>query len=193
MNSENDFTTRAIHAGQDFDPTTGAVIPPIYFTTTFVQDGIGGFRGGYEYTRGGNPTRTALETLLDSSPALDTSALHMLFTLRYVPEPLAIVDGVRKLPGGHLARVTAQGVALKRWYDPAAACPPTYGDAEQAGRDLVARFDTPLHAVSYQPGNVARAVVGSLMVNGVEDNNKVGVICGYVHRLKSRHSMGSGS
>ncbi|HTL41747.1 MAG TPA: cystathionine gamma-synthase [Pseudolysinimonas sp.] len=59
-----DFSTRAVHTGQEFDPTTGAVIPPVYFTTTFVQDGIGGFRGGYEYARGGNPTRTALETLL---------------------------------------------------------------------------------------------------------------------------------
>ncbi len=59
-----DFSTRAIHAGQDFDPTTGSVIPPVYFTTTFVQDGIGGFRNGYEYARGGNPTRTALQTLL---------------------------------------------------------------------------------------------------------------------------------
>jgi cystathionine gamma-synthase len=61
-----DFSTRAIHAGQDFDPTTGSVIPPVYFTTTFVQDGIGGFRNGYEYTRGGNPTRDALQTLLAS-------------------------------------------------------------------------------------------------------------------------------
>jgi cystathionine gamma-synthase len=60
------FSTRAIRAGQDFDPTTGAVIPPVYFTTTFVQDGIGGFRGGYEYARGGNPTRTALQELLAS-------------------------------------------------------------------------------------------------------------------------------
>jgi cystathionine gamma-synthase len=60
------FSTRAIRAGQDFDPTTGSVIPPVYFTTTFVQDGIGGFRNGYEYARGGNPTRTALETLLAS-------------------------------------------------------------------------------------------------------------------------------
>ncbi|MGN6502504.1 MAG: cystathionine gamma-synthase [Pseudolysinimonas sp.] len=60
----DDFSTRAIHTGQDFDPTTGAVIPPVYFTTTFVQDGIGGFRSGYEYARGGNPTRTALEALL---------------------------------------------------------------------------------------------------------------------------------
>jgi cystathionine gamma-synthase len=59
-----DFSTRAIHVGQEFDPTTGAVIPPVYFTTTFVQDGIGGFRNGYEYARGGNPTRTSLETLI---------------------------------------------------------------------------------------------------------------------------------
>jgi cystathionine gamma-synthase len=59
-----DFATRAIHTGQEFDPTTGSVIPPIYQTSTFVQDGIGGFRGGYEYARGGNPTRTSLETLI---------------------------------------------------------------------------------------------------------------------------------
>ncbi|ASD20969.1 cystathionine gamma-synthase [Cryobacterium sp. LW097] len=63
--SENQkFNTIAIHAGQEFDPTTGAVIPPIYQTSTYVQDGIGGLRGGYEYSRGGNPTRTSLETML---------------------------------------------------------------------------------------------------------------------------------
>jgi len=61
-----DFATRAIRAGQAFDPTTGAVIPPLYLTTTFVQDGIGGFRNGYEYARGGNPTRTSLEEQLAS-------------------------------------------------------------------------------------------------------------------------------
>lgn len=60
------FATRAIHVGQEFDPTTGAIIPPIYQTSTFVQDGIGGLRGGYEYGRSGNPTRTSLETLLAS-------------------------------------------------------------------------------------------------------------------------------
>ncbi|MFV0319307.1 MAG: cystathionine gamma-synthase [Microbacterium sp.] len=64
--SDQHFDTRAIHAGQAFDPTTGAIIPPIYQTSTFVQDGIGGFRGGYEYNRAGNPTRTALETQLAS-------------------------------------------------------------------------------------------------------------------------------
>src|SRR5690348_16247876 len=66
-----DFATRAIRAGQAFDPTTGSVIPPVYLTTTFVQDGIGGFRGGYEYTRGGNPTRTALETQLAALEGAD--------------------------------------------------------------------------------------------------------------------------
>ncbi|HEY4269753.1 MAG TPA: cystathionine gamma-synthase [Galbitalea sp.] len=60
------FSSRAIHVGQEFDPTTGAIIPPIYLTSTFVQDGIGGFRGGYEYARGGNPTRDSLQELLAS-------------------------------------------------------------------------------------------------------------------------------
>ena len=55
------FSTRAIHAGQDPDPRTGAVAPAIYATSTFKQDGIGGFREGYEYSRSANPTRTALE------------------------------------------------------------------------------------------------------------------------------------
>ncbi len=66
MSDSQDFATRAIHAGQGFDPTTGAVIPPIYQTSTFVQDGIGGLRGGYEYARSGNPTRSSLETLIAS-------------------------------------------------------------------------------------------------------------------------------
>jgi cystathionine gamma-synthase len=63
---DHGFSTRAITAGQHFDPTTGAVVPPVYLTSTFVQDGIGGFRGGYEYARGGNPTRDSLQQLLAS-------------------------------------------------------------------------------------------------------------------------------
>lgn len=55
------FETRAIHAGYEPDQATGAVIPPIYATSTYKQDGVGGLRGGYEYSRSGNPTRTALE------------------------------------------------------------------------------------------------------------------------------------
>ena len=55
------FETRAIHAGYEPDAATGAVIPPIFATSTFKQDGVGGLRGGYEYSRSGNPTRAALE------------------------------------------------------------------------------------------------------------------------------------
>jgi cystathionine gamma-synthase len=58
------FATQAIHAGQDPDPVTGAVVPPIYQVSTFKQDGVGGLRGGYEYSRSANPTRTALEECL---------------------------------------------------------------------------------------------------------------------------------
>jgi cystathionine gamma-synthase len=64
--STEGFSTRAIRAGQEFDPTTGAVVPPVYLTSTFVQDGIGGFRSGYEYARGGNPTRDSLQAQLAS-------------------------------------------------------------------------------------------------------------------------------
>jgi cystathionine gamma-synthase len=58
------FSTRAIHAGQDPDPATGAVVPPLHLTTTYKQDGVGGLRGGYEYSRSANPTRTALQEAL---------------------------------------------------------------------------------------------------------------------------------
>jgi cystathionine gamma-synthase len=61
QSSGQGFSTRAIHAGQDPDPGTGAVITPIFQVSTYKQDGIGGFRGGYEYSRSANPTRTALE------------------------------------------------------------------------------------------------------------------------------------
>lgn len=69
MGSTNDhhgFSTRAIHAGQTPDETTGAVIPPVHFSTTYAQDGIGGLRNGYEYGRGTNPTRDALQQQLAS-------------------------------------------------------------------------------------------------------------------------------
>jgi cystathionine gamma-synthase len=58
------FETLAIHAGQDPDPATGAVVPAIYQVSTYAQDGVGKPRGGYEYSRTANPTRTALEQCL---------------------------------------------------------------------------------------------------------------------------------
>src|SRR5947199_4968651 len=60
---EQGFATRAIHAGQDADPATGATVVPIYATSTYTQAAPGQHKG-YEYSRTGNPTRTALETCL---------------------------------------------------------------------------------------------------------------------------------
>ena len=59
------FATRAVHAGQEPDAETGAVVPPIHLATTFAQDGVGVTRG-YEYSRTDNPTRRRLETCLAS-------------------------------------------------------------------------------------------------------------------------------
>src|SRR5208337_1109838 len=57
------FSTRAIHAGQEADAATGATVVPIYATSTYTQESPGHHKG-YEYSRSGNPTRTALETCL---------------------------------------------------------------------------------------------------------------------------------
>ena len=76
------FDTRAIHAGQEPDPLTGAVVPPIYQVSTYAQDGVGGLRGGYEYSRSGNPTRTALEeclAALEAPGVLDAAGLAFAF------------------------------------------------------------------------------------------------------------------
>ena len=84
-----DFETRAIHEGQEPDPATGSVIVPIYQTSTYIQDEVGKHRG-YEYSRTGNPTRTALEVCLASlesgaygrafasGMAAETTVMHLL-------------------------------------------------------------------------------------------------------------------
>jgi len=64
--ADNGFATRAIHVGQEPDASTGAVVVPIYQTSTFAQDVVGRTRAGYDYSRAGNPTRTALELALAS-------------------------------------------------------------------------------------------------------------------------------
>jgi cystathionine gamma-lyase len=68
MKNDDDmnFETRAIHAGQESNPENGAIMTPVYFSSTFEQDAPAQPRGGYEYSRSGNPTRTALETNLAS-------------------------------------------------------------------------------------------------------------------------------
>lgn len=97
MHHDARFDTRAIHAGQEFDPTTGAVIPPVYLTSTYVQDGIGGLRGGYEYSRGGNPTRTGLETQL---AALEGGIRALSFASGLAAEDALLRTVLR--PGDHV-------------------------------------------------------------------------------------------
>jgi cystathionine gamma-synthase len=76
MSTRHGFETRAIHAGQEADPGTGAVVPPIYQVSTYKQDGVGGLRAGYEYSRSANPTRTALEECV---AALEDGARGLAF------------------------------------------------------------------------------------------------------------------
>jgi cystathionine gamma-synthase len=91
------FETRAIHAGYEPDPTTGAVIPPIYATSTYKQDGVGGLRNGYEYSRSANPTRTALEGAL---AALEGGAYGLAFASGLAAED-AILRALLR-PGDHV-------------------------------------------------------------------------------------------
>jgi cystathionine gamma-synthase len=91
------FSTRAIHAGQAPDETTGAVIPPVHFSTTYAQDGIGGLRNGYEYGRGTNPTRDSLQAQL---AALEGGAHAFSFASGLAAED-ALLRAVLK-PGDHV-------------------------------------------------------------------------------------------
>ena len=96
-NSGGGFETLAIHAGQDPDPMTGAVVPPIYQVSTYKQDGVGGTRGGYEYSRTANPTRTALEECL---AALEGGAGGLAFASGMAAEDALLRTLCR--PGDHV-------------------------------------------------------------------------------------------
>jgi cystathionine gamma-synthase len=91
------FNTRAIHAGQEPDPVTGAVVVPIYATSTYKQDGVGGTRGGYEYSRSANPTRSALEEAL---AALEGGARGLAFASGLAAEDALLRTVCR--PGDHV-------------------------------------------------------------------------------------------
>ena len=90
------FETLAIHAGQDPDPTTGAVVVPIYQTSTYVQSEVGQHKG-YEYSRSGNPTRTALETCL---AALEAGRVGLAFASGLAAEDCLLRTLTK--PGAHV-------------------------------------------------------------------------------------------
>ncbi|MGZ4333338.1 MAG: cystathionine gamma-synthase [Gaiellaceae bacterium] len=106
-----DFETRAIHAGQEPDPATGAIITPIYQTSTFVQEAVGVHKG-YDYARVGNPTRTALQVALAS---LENAAHGIAFssglgattTLMHLVDPTQRVVLIADVYGG-VYRMTSQ-------------------------------------------------------------------------------------
>ena len=129
------FSTRAIHAGQNPDPSTGAIMTPVYFTSTYVQESPGDHRG-YEYSRTGNPTRTALEQNLAS------------------------------LEGGEFGLCFASGLAgteanLKtmRSGDHIVACDDLYGGTFRIFNDVYAPFGIESSFVdASSPGNVDAAI-----------------------------------
>lgn len=91
------FATRAIHAGQEPDAATGAVVPPLYQVSTYKQDGVGGLRGGWEYSRSGNPTRAALEAAL---AAVEGGAAGFAFASGLAAEDAVLRTALR--PGDHM-------------------------------------------------------------------------------------------
>ncbi|GAA1481642.1 cystathionine gamma-synthase [Gordonia sinesedis] len=91
------FSTRAIHAGYDPDPQTGVVNVPIYASSTFAQDGVGGLRDGFEYARTGNPTRRALEANL---AALESGTYGRAFSSGMAATDALLRSTLR--PGDHL-------------------------------------------------------------------------------------------
>jgi cystathionine beta-lyase/cystathionine gamma-synthase len=106
-----DFETRAIHDGQEPDPATGAIVTPIYQTSTFVQDAVGEHKG-YDYARVNNPTRTALQRCLASLESAEhgiafSSGLGAVTTLMHLVDPGQRVVLIADVYGG-VYRMTSQ-------------------------------------------------------------------------------------
>ncbi len=111
-----DFETRAIHAGQEPDPATGAVTVPIYQTSTYVQEAVGEHKG-YDYSRVANPTRTALQVCLASLESAEhgiafSSGLGATTTLMHLVDPGERVVLIADVYGG-VYRMTSQVYAPK--------------------------------------------------------------------------------
>jgi cystathionine gamma-synthase len=106
-----EFETRAIHTGQEPDPATGAIITPIYQTSTYVQEAVGVHKG-YDYARVGNPTRTALQVALaslenGSHGVAFSSGLGATTTLMHLVDPGQRVVLIADVYGG-VYRMTSQ-------------------------------------------------------------------------------------
>src|SRR5512132_3558552 len=132
-----DFETRAIHEGQEPDPATGALTTPIYQTSTYVQEEVGKNKG-YDYSRAGNPTRTALETCLASLESADhgvafSSGLGGVTTLMHLVSPGERVVSVNDVYGG-VYRMFSQVYESKGYHF-------TFLSAEEIGAGLGDHLD----------------------------------------------------
>ncbi len=132
-----EFETRAIHDGQEPDPATGAVITPIYQTSTYVQEAVGRHKG-YDYSRVANPTRTALETALASLEGASdgiafASGLGATTTVMHLVDPGQRVVLIADVYGG-VYRMTSQVYEPKGYRF-------TYVPAEEFDRNLASYLD----------------------------------------------------
>src|SRR5436190_6031208 len=168
-----EFETRAIHAGQDPDPATGAIITPIYQTSTFVQEAVGEHKG-YDYARVANPTRTALQEALASLENAQhgvafSSGLGATATLMHLVNPGERVVLIADVYGG-VYRMTSQVYEEKGYrftYVPASE----FDDelAEHLDEDLrPVRVETPsnplLNVVDIRRAAEAAHAAGALLV-----------------------------
>ncbi len=167
-----DFETRAIHDGQEPDPATGAIITPIYQTSTYVQEAVGVHKG-YDYSRVANPTRTALETALASLENAEfgvaySSGLGATTTIMHLVDPGQRVVLIADVYGG-VYRMTSQVYEPKGYlfdYLPAA-------DFADLGAHLDANtrmvwIESPsnpmLNVVDIRAAAVAAHAVGAILV-----------------------------
>jgi cystathionine gamma-synthase len=164
-----DFETRAVHAGQEPDPATGAVIPPIHMTSTFAQEAVG-VNKGYDYARVQNPTRERLEIALASLEDAAhghafASGLAATTTLMHLLDPGAHVVAVNDVYGG-VYRMFTQ-VYEPKGYRFTWAEPPAIADAIHPGTRLV-WLETPtnplLNVVDIRAAAEAAHAVGALVV-----------------------------
>ena len=168
-----EFETRAIHAGQEPDPATGAIITPIYQTSTFVQEAVGVHKG-YDYARVGNPTRTALQVALAS---LENAAHGIAFssglgattTLMHLVDPSQRVVLIADVYGG-VYRMTSQVYEPKGYrftYVPAAEFDEalaSYLDEEVALVWVETPSNPLLNVVDIRRAAAAAHAVGALLV-----------------------------
>ncbi|MFN8672983.1 MAG: cystathionine gamma-synthase [Candidatus Sericytochromatia bacterium] len=131
-----EFQTKAIHVGQDPDPATGATIVPIYQTSTYTQDGIGGMHKGYEYSRTHNPTRTALESCIAS-----------------------LEDGKYGLAYASGCAATTNVISLLKAGDHVVACDDLYGGTYRLFQKVLANFGISFSFVNMNDENNIREAI----------------------------------